>query len=220
MRTLIVALTLLSACDGRSLPLAADDAWPSTEAGPPAPLPSCLPMDAVGAGDCAVALGFRWDGSRCRAIGGCGCSGTACAQLFVSEKGCISAMAQRCLPCTAMVATVTGLCLAEYGYFWNGLSCHSASGCSCSGPDCGKTFDTREACELAFAHCTKRTPVTAPCVRNAGHTCAYDADCAVGGCGGELCYNPKLGGGESDCDCGPPSGLSCGCVGGRCLWWE
>jgi hypothetical protein len=64
-----------------------------------------------------------------------------------------------------------------------------------------------------------RTPAEGPCVRNAGDACTTDADCTAGGCGGELCYNPAVSEGASDCDCvAPPA--SCGCVAGQCAWYE
>jgi hypothetical protein len=61
-----------------------------------------------------------------------------------------------------------------------------------------------------------RTPVEGEmCARDEGHACETDADCAVGGCGGELCYNPDLGGGGTTCDCTAPA-ANCGCVDGTC----
>ena len=58
------------------------------------------------------------------------------------------------------------------------------------------------------------------CIRNADDSCTSDADCKAGGCGGELCYNPKLSNGASDCDCTSPQNTYCGCVKGKCAWWQ
>ena len=57
------------------------------------------------------------------------------------------------------------------------------------------------------------------CIRSSGDPCTSDSDCAVGGCGGELCYNPALSGGGTICDCGSPQGPCCGCVEGYCSWF-
>lgn len=65
-----------------------------------------------------------------------------------------------------------------------------------------------------------RLPASGQCVRNAGDACASDADCEMGGCGGEVCYNPAKSGGVSTCDCTTPVGPSCGCVNGLCAWWN
>lgn len=64
-----------------------------------------------------------------------------------------------------------------------------------------------------------RTPVSSECIRNSPDTCTTDADCVAGGCGGELCHgvaNMAV----SDCNCTAPQGISCGCVGGTCSWWQ
>jgi hypothetical protein len=64
-----------------------------------------------------------------------------------------------------------------------------------------------------------RTPVSGQCIRNSPDTCTTDADCTTGGCGGEVCHgvaNPA----NSTCDCTAPQGISCGCVEGKCSWWQ
>jgi hypothetical protein len=65
-----------------------------------------------------------------------------------------------------------------------------------------------------------REVVTGMCIKNSNDSCSTDADCVTGGCGGELCYNPASGGGISTCECTSPVGPSCGCVAGRCSWYE
>ena len=70
-------------------------------------------------------------------------------------------------------------------------------------------------------HCEgDRTPVSGLCIRSALDKCESDSDCQVGGCGGELCYNPDQSDGFTTCDCGPPKDVSCGCVTGKCTWWQ
>lgn len=64
-----------------------------------------------------------------------------------------------------------------------------------------------------------RMPVQEACIRDTNDACDTDADCTTGGCGGELCYNPAVSGGNSTCDCSAPT-LSCGCVEGTCSWYE
>jgi hypothetical protein len=72
-------------------------------------------------------------------------------------------------------------------------------------------------CEICS--CKERTPASGWCVKNSGDKCESDADCTNGGCGGELCYNPAMGGGISTCECTKPA-YACGCVNGKCAWYE
>jgi hypothetical protein len=65
-----------------------------------------------------------------------------------------------------------------------------------------------------------RTLVTGGCARSTGSSCQSDLDCTTGGCGEELCYNPSYGTVATACDCVSPSHLSCGCVNGKCGWWQ
>ncbi len=65
-----------------------------------------------------------------------------------------------------------------------------------------------------------RTPIEGGCIRDHDDTCVTDADCVAGGCGGEVCYNPAVSGGESTCDCTTPAVTGCGCVMGECTWYN
>lgn len=67
---------------------------------------------------------------------------------------------------------------------------------------------------------SEREVVRGGCARSMGATCSSDRDCATGGCGGELCYNPSFGWVTTSCDCSAPTNLSCGCVNGSCTWWR
>jgi hypothetical protein len=64
-----------------------------------------------------------------------------------------------------------------------------------------------------------RETVSGFCVKSRNDSCTSDAECSTGGCGGELCYNPKNGSGISTCECTAPS-YSCGCVNGKCAWYQ
>jgi hypothetical protein len=58
------------------------------------------------------------------------------------------------------------------------------------------------------------------CALAAGY-CVSDNDCIVGGCVGELCYNPATTSGTTPCTCSAPmTGVTCGCVGGKCAWYS
>ncbi len=81
----------------------------------------------------------------------------------------------------------------------------------------------KDCCDDYASECKgERTPATGQCVKNSNESCTTDADCAVGGCGGELCYNPAFGGGISTCECAGPGApvTGCGCVAGKCTWYN
>ena len=48
----------------------------------------CTPQDAHGQGECALFLGYRWNGTTCEGIGGCSCVGADCAELYGSPDEC------------------------------------------------------------------------------------------------------------------------------------
>jgi hypothetical protein len=75
-------------------------------------------------------------------------------------------------------------------------------------------------CEVCKCQQPQRQVASGMCVKNTFDACNSDADCVAGGCGGELCYNPALGGGVSTCECTQPAGVSCGCVNNKCAWWK
>jgi hypothetical protein len=54
----------------------------------------CTPdTDPSGAavGDCDAILGYWWNGTDCRSLSGCSCSGAACAGLLATEEACRAA---------------------------------------------------------------------------------------------------------------------------------
>jgi hypothetical protein len=53
--------------------------------------PVCAPMEARGAGDCDLVLGYVWDGAGCQALSGCSCEGAGCGGLFRSLEECAAA---------------------------------------------------------------------------------------------------------------------------------
>jgi hypothetical protein len=75
-------------------------------------------------------------------------------------------------------------------------------------------------CDICKCKAPERKVATGACVKNSFDSCTTDADCVAGGCGGELCYNPAFTGGASTCECVQPTGVSCGCVNGKCAWWN
>jgi hypothetical protein len=90
-------------------------------------------------------------------------------------------------------------------------SCYCDGACKGYG-DCCQDYDQ---------FCGERTPASGQCVKNSNDACSSDADCKGGGCGGELCYNPELGSGISTCECTAPTNVAgCGCVAGKCTWYN
>lgn len=52
----------------------------------------CAPQDARGVGPmCPAIHGVAWDGTRCDWVGGCGCDGTDCGNLYMSIEDCEAA---------------------------------------------------------------------------------------------------------------------------------
>jgi hypothetical protein len=95
--------------------------------------------------------------------------------------------------------------------------------CGCNGETYGNECEANRAGVSARASgvCgSDREPVSGMCIKNSNDSCSSDADCVSGGCGGELCYNPASGGGISTCECTAPVGPACGCVAGKCSWFE
>ncbi|MCK6537842.1 MAG: hypothetical protein L6Q84_33115 [Polyangiaceae bacterium] len=105
----------------------------------------------------------------------------------------------------------TASCAGHCGGAAADKSCYCDSLCQGYGDCCG---------DYAAA-CGKRTPVSGGCAKNRGDTCSTDADCATGGCGGDLCFNPSMGAGISTCECTAPTNVAgCGCVAGKCSWYN
>jgi hypothetical protein len=102
-------------------------------------------------------------------------------------------------------------CVDHCGGIAADKSCYCDSLCTKYG-DCCKDY---------AAACAPRVPVNGGCAKSSGDTCSTDADCTAGGCGGELCYNPAMGGGISTCECTTPTNVTgCGCVAGKCSWYK
>ena len=91
------------------------------------------------------------------------------------------------------------------------------------------SWDLPRGCDLPI--CVTALPprhaVTATCLQNSGDYCRDDGDCMVGGCSGEVCFNPGAeASGFTSCTCENPrraaglQELSCGCVESRCAWWQ
>lgn len=69
------------------------------------------------------------------------------------------------------------------GVFWDGQDCVAASGCRCEGADCGNGYVDIASCEAEHAACGNQQD-----------------DCVVGGCSGQLCYDPAIDGGITTCE--------------------
>ncbi|MEZ4226594.1 MAG: hypothetical protein R3B13_36945 [Polyangiaceae bacterium] len=102
-----------------------------------------------------------------------------------------------------------------------------AGNCGAPSPDKSCYCDSlcekyKDCCADYQAQCKEtRTPASGQCVKNSNDACSTDADCLGGGCGGELCYNPALGSGISTCECTAPMNVKgCGCVAGKCTWYN
>jgi len=111
-------------------------------------------------------------------------------------------------------------------------ACNEAPKNSCAGKCGGPSADKSCYCDAACKkyndcctdyakYCDVRTPATGACIKNSNDACSSDADCKGGGCGGELCYNPAVSSGISTCECTAPTSVKgCGCVSGKCTWFN
>jgi hypothetical protein len=104
---------------------------------------------------------------------------------------------------------------------------------SCDGRCGGKSADGtcfcdtlctyyRDCCTDLATWCGGRTATAGECVRSSFDDCTTDADCRIGGCGSELCFNPAVSSGITTCGCGAPTAPidGCGCVAGLCSWYQ
>lgn len=115
--------------------------------------PLCGLMDVRGVGPCDAVLGYYWDGFRCAELSGCECEGEDCDLLHRTREECEVQHAGCPSPCTPMDVRGVGLCALLLGYYWDGTSCRSISGCDCEGADCEDLLPTEEECQRAFEGC-------------------------------------------------------------------
>lgn len=111
----------------------------------------CAPMMAEPVGDCALALGVKWNGNECLTISGCNCDGADCGALYDNLDKC-QLDHQVCLACKAQLAEGVNPD-GVLGVKWNGNECVAISGCECAGADCGAIYDNAEQCNAAHADC-------------------------------------------------------------------
>jgi hypothetical protein len=135
-------------------------------------------MDATGYDNsCQCIVGWAWDGTACRGVGGCACIGVDCANLYSTDTACAAAHASCPGPdggadgasdggilcgtklanlhakCAPMDAKGQGACFCFIGYAWNGTACVEIGGCECAGADCKDMFEDKNVCDAAHEHC-------------------------------------------------------------------
>jgi hypothetical protein len=197
-------------------------------------------------GTCKDACGGQsldgcWCDSKCATFGDC-CTdkGQVCVKNPVKDP-CWGAWLDQFGNCRTPSDGVypDSCCKGQFCGGIAGIKCPLGFQCKLKGtyPDAGGTCVKCQPvlCELYCQHGFKtdangcgvcacaeppRKPASGMCIKNSNDSCSTDADCVAGGCGGELCYNPTFGGGASTCECTQPTGVSCGCVNGKCNWWN
>ncbi len=81
--------------------------------------------------------------------------------------------------CDAQDAAGQGMCLAFWGYRWNGLECVGISGCGCEGADCDALYTEIADCQAAHAACLPGDGCPDPSDPDVSYV-SYDADvCAT-----------------------------------------
>ena|GEM_PF-1995716 len=114
---------------------------------------SCDAQNAEGQGNCDQFFGFAFDGNSCIPISGCSCIGSDCDNLSPDPKGCGIEFGECIDDCAPDDAKGVGMCLAFFGYAWNGQECVGQSGCACVGSDCGSLPMNPVDCEKAHTEC-------------------------------------------------------------------
>lgn len=160
-------------------------------------------------GDCCDDVAAACDATppaTCADAGGTCQAGASCAGGAAPLDGTCAAGQSCCPPATG------GSCEGACGE-------KSADGCWCD-DQCAQYGD---CCEDLAEACPERTAIAGQCLKNAD-ACESDADCAVGGCTDQLCYNPALSTGVTTCETCPegtdPAPQGCGCIDGSCSWWN
>lgn len=112
--------------------------------------------------------------------------GTAVDKGTVADKGATTDAAPGCAPQDIKGA---GMCDMMLGYMWNGKTCVSFSGCSCTGADCSKKFGAAggiTACYKAYSKCVPCAKMDAkgqgPCAAIVGYAWDGKACVAFSGC--------------------------------------
>jgi len=175
-----------------------------------------------------------------------GFAGLPCA----ADEDCVDDPTDSCDPqnggadCSGVCVPKAGGCspvmcelYCQYGFKKNEQGCeicacneppkNSCDG-HCGGPSTDKSCWCDAACKKYGdccgdygSFCDTRTPASGACVKNSNDFCSTDADCMGGGCGGELCFNPAVSSGISTCECTAPTNVKgCGCVAGKCTWYN
>jgi hypothetical protein len=114
---------------------------------------SCDAQEAKGLGPCDQFFGFAFDGNSCVPISGCECVGSDCDALSPDPKGCGIKFGECLDDCAPDNAKGVGMCLAFFGYAWNGKECVGLSGCACEGSDCGSLPMDPKECKADHAEC-------------------------------------------------------------------
>lgn len=113
-------------------------------------------------------------------------SGACCTDCTTGEGYCTSGPCAACPnpgPCAPMDAAGVGPCDAELGVVYDGGRCHTLSGCSCSGADCGRLYPTLAACVEATWSCLPTCELDGECGLDqwcdgcARGSCPFCADC-------------------------------------------
>ncbi|HJL17537.1 MAG TPA: Kazal-type serine protease inhibitor domain-containing protein [Sandaracinaceae bacterium LLY-WYZ-13_1] len=108
--------------------------------------------------------------------------------------------------CAAQDVTAVGPCAAVLGWFWDGASCVSLSGCECRGSACGFGWSSRETCESAHLGCDTEDDACTPTdACPGGQYCDYDGPTCGGADPGVCRDRPAV--------CPPVYALVCGCDG-------
>jgi hypothetical protein len=114
---------------------------------------TCDAQDAHGEGPCDQFFGFAFNGSSCVPVSGCECIGNDCDSLSPDPKGCGIEFAECMDDCAPDDAKGVGMCLAFFGYAWNGKECVGQSGCNCKGSACGSLPMDPKECKAAHEGC-------------------------------------------------------------------
>ena len=112
----------------------------------------CKALDPQDYGNCAMVLGFAWNGEDCALFSGCSCLDD-CDQFYPTYDACMDVCKPSPYECIEIDPYAYGMCDMLMGVGFDGEDCVYISGCGCGNdsdmPSCEGIFETMNDCTIA-----------------------------------------------------------------------